>query len=145
MIIAVQSFYMKLPMTTYYSEKERVHISLLSLVRAKCLLAGCLTSQQRASVSQGRICSDNFTCCHTEIEVADPRTGKSEGTLDLWSWESSAKKWYERHEWQIMVLKGCVYKVNRRGPRTEPCVTPHFRTDGVDSWPTNTDWARQLK
>ena len=32
---------------------------------------GCLTSQQQASVSQGRICSDNFTCCHTEIEVAD--------------------------------------------------------------------------
>ena len=32
---------------------------------------GCLTSQQHASVSQGRICTDNFTCCHTEIEVAD--------------------------------------------------------------------------
>ena len=30
----------------------------------------CL-SQQQASVSQGRICSDNFTCCHTETEVAD--------------------------------------------------------------------------
>ena len=37
-----------------------------------CLFVGCLTSQQHASVSQGRICSDNFTCCHTEIEVADP-------------------------------------------------------------------------
>ena len=37
-----------------------------------CLLVGCLTSQKQASVSQGRICSDNFTCCHTEIEVADP-------------------------------------------------------------------------
>ena len=37
-----------------------------------CLLVGCLTSQQQASVSQGRIYSDNFTCCHTEIEVADP-------------------------------------------------------------------------
>ena len=37
-----------------------------------CLLVGCLTSQQQASVSQGRICSDNFTCCHTEIEYADP-------------------------------------------------------------------------
>ena len=37
-----------------------------------CLLVGCLTSQQQASVSQGRICSDNFTCCHTELEVADP-------------------------------------------------------------------------
>ena len=34
-------------------------------------LVGCVTSQQHASVSQGRICSDNFTCCHTEIEVAD--------------------------------------------------------------------------
>ena len=40
--------------------------------RFVCLLVGCLTSQQHASVSQGRICSDNFTCCHTEIEVADP-------------------------------------------------------------------------
>ena len=36
-----------------------------------CWLVGCLTSQQQASVSQGRICSDNLTCCHTEIEVAD--------------------------------------------------------------------------
>ena len=36
-----------------------------------CLFVGCLTSQQHASVSQARICSDNFTCCHTEIEVAD--------------------------------------------------------------------------
>ena len=34
-------------------------------------LLACLTYQQYASVSQGRICSDNFTCCHTEIEVAD--------------------------------------------------------------------------
>ena len=32
-----------------------------------CLLA-CSTSQQRASVSQRRICSDKFTCCHTEIQ-----------------------------------------------------------------------------
>ena len=37
-----------------------------------CLLVGCLTSQQHASVSQERICSDNCMCCHTEIEVADP-------------------------------------------------------------------------
>ena len=37
-----------------------------------CLFVGCLTSQQHASVSQGRICTDNFTRCHTEIEAADP-------------------------------------------------------------------------
>ena len=35
-----------------------------------CLLA-CLKSQQHATISQGRICSDKFTCCHNEIEVAD--------------------------------------------------------------------------
>ena len=35
------------------------------------LFVGCLSSQQHASVSQGQICSDNFTCCHTEIEAAD--------------------------------------------------------------------------
>ena len=35
------------------------------------LFVGCLTSQQHASVSQEQIYSDNFTCYHTEIEVAD--------------------------------------------------------------------------
>ena len=36
------------------------------------LCVSYLTSQQQASVSQGPICSDNFTSCHTEIQVADP-------------------------------------------------------------------------
>ena len=31
----------------------------------------CLTSQQHASVSQEQICSDSWTCCHTEVEVSD--------------------------------------------------------------------------
>ena len=35
------------------------------------LLAACLASQQHASVSQVRICSDKCTCCHTEQEAAD--------------------------------------------------------------------------
>ena len=34
-----------------------------------CWLLACLASQQHASVSQGRICEDICTCCHTEIEV----------------------------------------------------------------------------
>ena len=37
-----------------------------------CLFVVCLMSQQHASVSQERICWDKFTCCHTEIEGADP-------------------------------------------------------------------------
>ena len=43
----------------------------LSYSSNSMLFVGCLKSQQHVSVSQGRICSDNFTCCHTEIEVAD--------------------------------------------------------------------------
>ena len=39
--------------------------------RGVCLFVGCLTSQQHVSVSQGRICSDNFMHSHTDIEVAD--------------------------------------------------------------------------
>ena len=35
------------------------------------LFVGCLTSQQHASVSRRRICSDNCTCRHTVIGVAD--------------------------------------------------------------------------
>ena len=34
-------------------------------------LLAYLTFQQHASISQGWICSDKFTCRHTEIEVAD--------------------------------------------------------------------------
>ena len=44
---------------------------LLAFVVVGCLLVGCLMCQQQASVSLGRICSDKFTCRHTEIEVAD--------------------------------------------------------------------------
>ena len=40
---------------------------LVVIVEAVC----CLTFQQRASSSQGRICSKTCTCCYTETEVAD--------------------------------------------------------------------------
>ena len=47
-------------------------LRFLALVtRQTTRLVICLTSQQQASVSQGRICSDNLTCCHTVIEDAD--------------------------------------------------------------------------
>ena len=53
------------------SQSSRHRLETESDVQTVCLFVGCLTSQQQASVSQGRICTDNFTCCHTEIEVAD--------------------------------------------------------------------------
>ena len=36
-----------------------------------CLLVACFTSEQHASASQEWICTDNFTCCHPEVEAAD--------------------------------------------------------------------------
>ena len=48
-----------------------IQFSLLPGQKKHCLLVGCLTSQQHASVSLGWICTDKFTCYHTEIEVPD--------------------------------------------------------------------------
>ena len=48
------------------------HLWLFDPGRSTALLfVGCLMSQQHASVSQGGICTDKLTCCHTEIEGAD--------------------------------------------------------------------------
>ena len=52
-------------------ERDLVVVVVVVEEEKMLLLVGCLTSQQHASVSQGRICSDKFTSCHTEIEVAD--------------------------------------------------------------------------
>ena len=47
-------------------------VCLLLIALTCCLLfVGFLTSQQNANVSQGRICTNNFTCCHTAIEAAE--------------------------------------------------------------------------
>ena len=45
---------------------------LLSLRWSVLMFVGCLTPRQHACASQGQICSHNFTCCHTQIEAADP-------------------------------------------------------------------------
>ena len=84
-----------------------------ALPDSNCLLVACLTSQQQASVSQGRICSDNLTCCHTEIEVADQTflltqsqytdTGPSSPSADpimpgAWQsshWSAILSHWYD--------------------------------------------------
>ena len=68
-----------------------------------CLFVGCLTSQQHTSVSQGRICTDNFTCCHTEIEAADQTFYLTQSQYtDTWPTSPSADPitpgaWQGRH------------------------------------------------
>ena len=49
----------------------KLYTSLTMERHPPSLFVGCLTFQQHASVSQERICTDNFTCCRTEMEVAD--------------------------------------------------------------------------
>ena len=46
-------------------------IADLTFSKLSCQGFPPLESQQHASVSQREICTDNFMCCHTEIEVAD--------------------------------------------------------------------------
>ena len=48
-----------------------VLLLLLLLLVVVVVMVACLTSRQYASVSQVRIYSDKFTCCHAETEVAD--------------------------------------------------------------------------
>ena len=73
----INNFTHSMAMTTHtVIHKLHFHIHLIIpelflCIMRPCLLVGCLRSQQQASVSQGWICSDNFTCCLTEIEAAD--------------------------------------------------------------------------
>ena len=41
------------------------------LLPARGQVVGWLMPQQQAGISQGRICSENCACCHTQIEAAD--------------------------------------------------------------------------
>ena len=70
---------------------------------------------------------------YKDAKISRTRARKSEGILELCSCESSAKKWYEWPDLQMTLLRDCMYKVNNRGPRTEPCGTPHFKEGGADS------------
>ena len=87
-----------------YRYQNQITIVTSAIIIVISMFVGCLTSQQQASVSRGRICSDNFTCCHTEIEVADPTlhltqlqytdTSPSTGPTTLSAWQGS--RWSEK-------------------------------------------------
>ena len=58
------------------------------------VVVGCLTSQQHASLSQGRISSDNCTCYHSEVEVADQTFQLTQSQYtDTWPASLSADPW----------------------------------------------------
>ena len=55
------------------------------------------------------------------------------GRQELCSWVSSAKDWLEMECRQMSVVRGFAYKMNRIGPRTEPCGTPKLSKVGCES------------
>ena len=59
--------------------------------RDNCLFVGCLTSQQHVSVSQGQICSDNFTCCHTDRSCRS--NFPSHPVTEYWHWANQSQHW----------------------------------------------------
>ena len=65
----------KLPCSSFLDHKTnaymQIKLNILTVSLKSLLFVGCLTSQQYASVSQGRMCSDKCTCCHAEREVAN--------------------------------------------------------------------------
>ena len=69
--VAVMMMIMIMMMMVTITDMAELSVVVSVVVAMIITTVGCLTSQQHASVSQGRICTDNLTCCHTEIEVAD--------------------------------------------------------------------------
>ena len=102
-----------------------------------CLVVGCLSSQQHASVSQGRICEDNFTCCHTEIFLWPPSIKFGHGST---SWLSCLFDC-------CSVACGCRDRCGRNNLRDRSCrptfpshpVTVYWhRANKSQCWPENT-------
>ena len=69
--------------------------SVTRLTLTGCFLA-CLMSKQHARVSQGQICSNSCTCCHTEKEVADPSCYLTQSQTG-YVWQRS--KWLPDYVW----------------------------------------------
>ena len=68
-----------LSLSGFFVWKQRLHCCVHSVV------FGCLTSQQHACVSQGCICTDNFTCCRSN-SLPHPVTV-------YWHWADQSQHW----------------------------------------------------
>ena len=97
--------------------------------RGVCWLVGCLTSQQHASASQGRICLDNFTCCHTEIEAADQTFYLTQSQYTDTGPNSPSADPITPGAWQGSHWSANVYVTGMTRPRKNP-VASGIRTPG---------------
>ena len=78
----------------------------------------------------------------TSVRVREKSTGEQLFESSV----SSAYLWKTQPWLEITSERGCEYKVNRTGPSTEPCGTPHANGEGEDISPsTMTDWERPVR
>ena len=78
---------------------------------------------------------DNIHVFTFEMQSCMPWTEVcvSSGRQESCSWVSSEKGWLEMECCRISVVRGFVYKMNRMGPRTEPCGTPKLSSVACES------------
>ena len=110
----------------------------------------CLTSQKQASVSQGRICSDNFTCGHTEIQVAHQTfyliqsqyadTGPTSPSAD----PMTTGAWQGSH-WSVNFLSHRYDSTRKKIPTQEGFEPRIFRSRGerLNHYPSNAVWQEE--
>ena len=128
------------------------HHSVEASLFAGWLLA-CLTSQQYASVSQGRICSDNSKCCHTEIEVADQTfylTQSQYTDTGLTSLSTELTLYHQapgRVATGMPILKSLVRLDPEKSRRKRESNTRSaaLEENALTTWPTRRSWKQALK
>ena len=114
--------------------------------------AGWSTSQEHASVSKGRICSDNCTCLHTEREVADQTCHLTQSqytdtrSANLSAYPTSA----DACQGRLWIINFKVTGMTRPGkiPEGKAGIEPSppaLKADALTTRPARRYWCRYLK
>ena len=129
-------------MSLMFTQGHRV-TEKLELVQSFCCkvafvgLFGCLMFQQHASVSQEWSCTDNFSCCHTEIEIEDQTfyltqshytdtrlTGPSTDPIIPGAWQGSPLECHFLRHWYDSTRKNPIVRGIRTPDLPFPRRTP---------------------
>ena len=113
-------------------------ISLLrdKFVRSENLRRCCFVPMRRNSVLDG-LRSNLFKFIQERMSVkvvvsVSRHRAELVGVKEMYSWVSSAYKWYLREFFEITEPRGVVLRVKRSGPSTEPWGTPQERVENAE-------------
>ena len=69
--ISVDLFSVRLTVILHFVQTQKTRAGI-TCVLLSLLFLSCSGPSNKLSVSQGPICLHNFTCCHTETDIANP-------------------------------------------------------------------------